>query len=105
MYIANSIFNNELFSKRFVALGFPVYLIYPLTMAKILGLVAIWSDKSKTLKELAYAGFFFVFILAILAEIHAQDGEYFSSPLALILLVASYLFGKRASEKELAKSM
>ncbi len=95
MYVGNSIFNNEMFSKRFAALGYPTYLIYPLTIAKILGLIAIWSNRSKALKEWAYAGFFFDFILAMLAEIHAVDGEYISSPLALVFLLTSYIFGKR----------
>lgn len=104
MYAGNSIFNNEMFSKRFAELGHPTYIIYPLTIAKILGLIAIWSNKSKTLKEWAYAGFFFVFILAMLAEIHADDGEYLSPPLAFILLLTSYIFGKRVFGKQPKKS-
>lgn len=99
MYVGNSIFNHEMFSKRFVSLGYPNYLIYPLTITKILGLVAIWSNKSKTLKEWAYAGFCFVFILAFVAETHSEQGEYVSSPLALILLVVSYLTGRKIAEK------
>ena len=95
MYVGNSIFNNEMFRKRFAALGYPTYLIYPLTIAKILGLIATWSNRSKTLKEWAYAGFFFDFVLAMLAELHAVDGEYISSPLALVFLLTSYIFGKR----------
>ena len=58
MTIGNSIFNNE-FSERFSRLGYPTYLIVPLMVTKSLGLIAIWSNKSKTLKEWAYAGFFF----------------------------------------------
>lgn len=100
MYAGNSIFNNEMFSKRFAELGHPTYVIYPLTIAKILGLITIWSDKSKTLKEWAYAGFFFVFILAMLAEIHADDGDYLSPPIAFILLLTSYIFGKRVFGKQ-----
>lgn len=90
MFVGNSLLNNEMFTKRFDSLGYPTYLIYPLVVAKILGLVAIWSSKSKTLKEWAYAGFFFNFVLAFLAELHAADGEYISSPLALVLLIISY---------------
>ncbi len=41
----------------------------------ILGLIAIWSNKSATLKEWAYAGFFFNFVLAFLAEVHAVGRE------------------------------
>jgi hypothetical protein len=96
MYAANSLFNHELFSKRFAAMGHPAYLIYPLTIAKLLGLIAVWSNRSTTLKEWAYAGFFFVFVLAMLAELHASNGEYISSLIALIALVSSYLFWKRS---------
>ena len=51
-------------SEVFVKLGFSVRLIYPLATAKVLGLIAIWTDKSKMLKEWAYADFFFDFLLA-----------------------------------------
>jgi hypothetical protein len=90
MFVGNSLFNKEMFTNRFASLGYPIYLIYPLTIAKVLGLIAIWSNKSKLLREWAYAGFFFNFVLAFMAEIHAVDGEYISSPLALILLLISY---------------
>ena len=104
MFVGNSIFNNEMFSKRFAELGHPTYIIYPLTIAKMLGLIAIWTNKSKTLKEWAYAGFFFNFVLAMLAEVHAADPDYISPPLALILLLSSYMFWKRMLEKNLKKS-
>ena len=50
--------------EAFTALGYPVYLIYPLAIAKLLGLTAIWTRISPTLKSLAYAGFFYDFLLA-----------------------------------------
>lgn len=98
MYVANSIFNHEVFSQRFAELGHPTYIIYPLTIAKILGLIAIWSNRSKTLREWAYAGFFFVFVFAMMAEIRATDGEWISSLVAFISLWISYIFGKRYAE-------
>jgi hypothetical protein len=103
MFTANSIFNSEIFMKRFASMGHPTYIIYPLTTAKILGLIAIWSNKSKTLKEWAYAGFFFVFILAMLAEIHAIDGEYVSSSTALVMLLISYTVWKRSVSNDSVK--
>ena len=95
MFVGNSLFNKEMFTIRFASLGYPTYIIYPLVVAKVLGLVAIWSNKSDTLKEWAYAGFFFNFALAFLAELHAPDGEYISSPLALVLLMGSYYLGQK----------
>jgi hypothetical protein len=100
MFVANSIFNREMFTNRFSTLGYPIYIIYPLVVAKLLGLIAIWSNRSAILKEWAYAGFFFNFVLAFLAEIHAIDGEYISSPLALIFLLISYISGKKVFEKQ-----
>ena len=92
--IGNSIFNPE-FTKRFAEIGFPTYLIIPLMTSKILGLVAIWTNKSQLLKEWAYSGFFFLFLLAMIAEINAPVPDYFSPPIALILLLTSYVIWKK----------
>ena len=104
MFVANSSFNREMFTNRFSTLGYPIYLIYPLVVAKILGLIAIWSNKSVILKEWAYAGFLFNFVLAFLAEIHAIDGEYISSPVALVFLLISYISGMKTFRRELTPS-
>ena len=99
MFVANSIFNREMFMNRFSALGYPPHIIYPLAAAKVLGLLAIWSNRSATLKEWAYAGFFFNFVLAFVAELQAQDGEYISTPVALLCLLASY-FSEKSFRQE-----
>lgn len=91
--IGNSIFNSG-FSQRFAKLGYPTYLIVPLMIAKTLGIFFIWTN-TKILKEWAYAGFFFLFMLALLAEIHASDTDYISPILALALLAISYVFGQK----------
>lgn len=88
-------FNYAEISEVFISLGFPTFIIYPLGIAKVLGLVAIWTRKSETLKEWAYAGFFFDFALAFSAHIVAQDGEQFGALIAMILLGISYFFGRR----------
>ncbi len=78
----------------FTHLEYPAYLVYPLAAAKILGVIAILTKKSKTLKEWAYAGFFFDFILALAA--HFNAGENLLAPVAaLILLSASYTLDRR----------
>ena len=92
--IGNSFFNPE-FAKRFSEIGFPTYLIIPLMSAKILGLIVIWSNKSQLLKEWTYSGFFYLFLLAILAESNASVPDYFSPPTALILLLTSYILWKK----------
>ncbi|MGB1218115.1 MAG: DoxX family protein [Saprospiraceae bacterium] len=88
-------FNYEEISQIFLKLGFPVFVVYPLATAKILGLIAIWTNISKSLKEWAYAGFFFNFLLAFSAHFYANDGEYLPAIIALILLFVSYFFNKK----------
>lgn len=73
----------------FIELGYPPYLIYPLAVAKLLGVTAILSRKSALLKEWAYAGFFFDMVLALAAHIDVQDGEYLPAALGIILLLVS----------------
>lgn len=89
-------FDHEMVSETFSSLGFPTYIIYPLAIAKLLGLVAIWTRKSRMLLEWAYAGFCFDFLLASSAHIIVKDGAHIAAIVALVLLFTSYFFGKRA---------
>jgi len=82
-------------AKTFTKLGYPTYIIYPLAIAKLLGLVAIWTKWSNTLKEWAYAGFFFDFVLAAAAHIVVKDGQSIPAIVATVLLLTSYVFEKR----------
>lgn len=91
MYIFNHAEVTVLFNK----LGYPSYIVYPLAVAKLLGLTAIWSNYSKTLKEWAYAGFFFDFLLALSAHINAGDGEFAPAAAALALLIISYILNRK----------
>lgn len=78
----------------FEALNYPKYLVYPLAIAKILGLVAIWGNFSKWLKEWSYAGFFFDIALAFTAHMVAQDGGHVVPIVAFLALMISYFLGK-----------
>jgi len=91
MYIVN----HETIRENFTNLGYPTYLIYPLAAAKILGLIAIWSGKSVTLKQWAYAGFFFNFVLALVAHIMIADGQYQFSIIALVVLLISVVYDRK----------
>ena len=86
--------NHEMVSATFERLGYPTYIIYPLAIAKILGLAAIWTNKSNMLKEWAYAGFFFDFVLAFSAHIATNDGAFAPALVAIILLFTSYFTEK-----------
>ena len=94
------IFKYEMVSETFSRLGYPTYLIYPLATAKILGILAILTRKSEFLKNLAYAGFFFDFILALSAHINANDSEFVPATVAIVLLAVSYIFGRKAFTKK-----
>ena len=89
------LFNHDMIVEMFGTFGYPAYIIYPLAAAKLLGLFAIWNPNFKTLKEWAYAGFFFNFTLAFFAHLMIGDGEQVGAIIALVLLVTSYVFSKK----------
>ncbi|NRB46234.1 MAG: DoxX family protein [Saprospiraceae bacterium] len=86
---------NDQVREAFTNLGYPTYLIYPLAIAKLLGLVAIWTNKSKMLKEWAYAGFIFDFLLAISSHLNVNDGEHWGATMALVLVSVSYFYNRK----------
>ena len=88
-------FNYDMVVEAFSTLGYPPYLIYPLAIAKILGLIAIWTKKSVRLKEWAYAGFFFDLLLALVAHLHIQDNQWQAALFGLVMLAVSISYEKR----------
>ncbi|HBH06945.1 MAG TPA: hypothetical protein DDX92_10140 [Flavobacteriales bacterium] len=82
-------------AEEIARLGYPTYIIYPLAVLKVLGITAIWTNFSSRLREWAYAGFFFNFVLAMGAHIAVNDGDQYGALAALILLALSYFFGNR----------
>jgi len=87
--------NPEAIAGYFESVNYPRYLVYPLAIAKILGLIAIWGNFSKWLKEWAYAGFFFDIVLAFSAHMVAKDGGEAFAIVAFIALLISYFLGKK----------
>jgi hypothetical protein len=92
---ANYFFKHALIVDVFEKLGYPAYLVYPLAVAKVLGVIAIVTKRSKALKEWAYAGFFFEFLLALSAHINVGDGEFIPALASLILLLISYALDRK----------
>lgn len=92
------LFNYEEIEKTFLELGYPAYIIIPLAIAKILGVIAVWTKLSPFLREWAYAGFFYDALLALSAHLVAQDGAFGGALIALILILTSYW-----TDKQLAK--
>lgn len=82
-------------------LGYPVYLLTLLGLAKILGVVALLIPKFPLLKEWAYAGFFFIMCGAIFSHIASGDSvdELIPSLLLLILTIVSWYF--RPADKKI----
>ncbi|MDW7692040.1 DoxX family protein [Flammeovirgaceae bacterium SG7u.111] len=88
-------FNNVEVSATFERLGYPAALVYPLAIAKLLGITAILTKKSALLKNLAYVGFLINFTLALIAHLKVNDGEFYGAAMALVLLAASYFFDRK----------
>jgi len=82
-----------------IKMGFPTYIIYFLAFAKPLALIAIITRISPMLKEWAYSGLFFVYTLAVIGHVMAEDGEFVGAIVAAVLLLASYFTGKKAFKK------
>jgi hypothetical protein len=73
-------------------LGYPVYFIPFIGVAKLLGVIAILVPGFARLKEWAYAGLFFDLIGATFSIIAIGKPDFIGMALPLALAVASYLF-------------
>ncbi len=73
-------------------LGYPMYFITIIGVAKILGVIGIWQKQVAFLREWAYAGFFIDFIGALASHLAHGDGpeKYGAAVFALVLVTASY---------------
>ena len=89
------VFNNAEVAGMFTAFGYPTYIIYPLAIAKISAVAVLLSQKQSKIKEWVYAALFFEFILAFFAHIMIGDGEQMGAIIAMVLLVFSYIFGRK----------
>mgnify|MGYP001299564699 CR=1 FL=1 len=89
------VINNEMVQGMFASVGFPLFIIYPLAFLNISGSAVITLTNWTTVKEWAYTGFFFCFILAIFLHLSNGDVEQASVIMTLVLLVTSYVFGKK----------
>ena len=85
----------EMTSEMFISLGVPTGIIYPLAIAKILGIMAIWLVKNRVIKTLAYLGFALDFSFAIFAHLNAGDGGAIGPAIPFVLLIISYLFFRK----------
>ena len=85
--------NYESVKGFFEVLGYPTYIIYPLAVAKVLGVIAVLYKRVRALTEWAYAGFFFDAVLATAAH-YAMGHGIGLSALAIVAVLASRGFEK-----------
>ncbi len=95
MSLIMTFLNHEKVAADFVSYGYPGYIVYPLAIAKFLAIIVILSRRFKLLKEWAYAGLFYDFILATGVYIDNGSLEIFLPLIALGLLLCSYIMQKK----------
>ena len=78
-------------------LGFPAWLIYPLSVAQFSSVLMLITKFNRTLTEWAYAGLVFNLLLAIGAHVAASDQQVFPVSVVFILTMLSYFTWKRMS--------
>jgi len=78
----------------FTHLGYPLYLLNILGVAKILGVIGIWQKKVTFLREWAYAGIMIDLFGALSSHLMVGDGpEVFGAAVVgIILTLGSYIF-------------
>ncbi len=77
-----------------IEMGYPLYFLTLLGIAKILGVVALLIPKFPVMKEWAYAGFFFTMAGAVFSHIASGNEvkELFGPVLLLVLTTVSWYF-------------
>ncbi|NII85465.1 DoxX family protein [Pedobacter sp. SG908] len=78
-------------------LGYPMYLLIIVGIAKLLGAASILQNKFITLKEWAYAGFAINFIGAFASRAFVGDGMSLLIPplIALVIMFIPYVLWKK----------
>ena len=104
MMLASSIgyylMKTEEVKQIFTDLGFPTWIVIPLAIAKILGVITLLTRFNEDIVEWAYAGFFFNFMLALGAHFAANDGEHWTAAVALVLLLGSRFFYEQIWDRD-----
>jgi hypothetical protein len=83
--------------EQLLSLGYPIYFLKLLGVAKLLGVVGLLLPRRPTLREWAYAGFTFDLIAAVVSHIATGGAaEAVPAAVALALLTSSYWLRHRA---------
>lgn len=81
--------------EEFRHLQFPEWLFYPLTLAKALGLAAILSNKSQTLKDFAFAGFLYDLLCALGGHIAQQEAKFLLPILGIFIWTFAFVMDRK----------
>lgn len=98
MYVLSAgmyFFNYTHVFEEFTKLGFPTYIIYPLAVLKLTGVVMLLSQKQSSIKDWVYSAMFFNAVLAASAHLNIGDGQHIGAVIALVLILASFFLGKK----------
>lgn len=81
-----------------VHLGYPVYLLYIIGIAKILGIIGIWQNKVYFLREWAYAGLMIDVVGAFISHLFTGDGlaQVSGAIIGIVLVTASYVLFRKS---------
>jgi hypothetical protein len=87
-----------------LGLGYPLYFLKMLGVAKLLGVIGILQSRWPTLQQWAYAGFTFDLVAAVISHTATGTASHALPPLILLaVLAASYLL-RRHGRATLAPS-
>lgn len=75
-------------------LEFPAWILYPLSLLKVLGIVAIVWNGSKTLKNFAFAGFLYDLLLALGGHIAQQEIKVLLAVFGLVLWAFAFVMDR-----------
>ena len=78
-----------------VRLGFPLWIVWPQTLAKALGVIALVWGRSHALRDFAFAGFLFDLLLAIGAHIAHGDAFVVVALISLAIWIFAYVMELR----------
>ncbi|WP_197076627.1 DoxX family protein [Hymenobacter terrenus] len=83
---------------EFQRLSFPTWLTYPTGIAKLLGVLAILKSKSRSLKDLAFAGFLYDLLLALGAHIAVWDILVLGPVISLVVWAFAFITDRQYYE-------
>ena len=83
----------------FAHLQFPDWILYPLSLSKLLGVIAIVWSKCKTLKDFAFAGFLYDLLLAFGAHFVNDDIEVWLAFFGLVLWLSTFWLYQKTTAK------